>query len=344
MKWLITGGAGFIGANTAKYLLDAGEKCIVTDNFHRAGAKLNQKFLTEKLGLETYYLDVRFKDQVDAFVKAHPDVDVVLHLAGQVSLVASIQDPRYDFETNALGTFNVLEAVRTLAPQARVIYSSSNKVYGDLEAVRVEELETRYCLPDYPDGLPETLPIELHGGYSCSKGSADQYVRDYRKAYGIKTASLRQSSVYGGNQYASEDQGWVAYFVQMGVQNTPYKISGTGKQVRDLLHVSDLYECFRAIASQPEDSPAWGEAYNIGGGAGSSLSLLELFDLLRKRYNFELNYTKGPARMGDQKVFICDTAKADKLLGWKQKVGIEEGLDELVSWSSGQWSKAPSVG
>ena len=339
MKWLITGGAGFIGANAAKRLAEHGHHCVLADNFHRPGAKFNRKFLSDTCNLPVHYLDVRYSDQVDDFFAAHPDTDVVLHLAGQVSLVASIENPRYDFDTNALGTFNILEASRCFAPGARVIYSSTNKVYGDLFSLRYAESDTRYALPDFPQGLPETLPIELHGGYSCSKGAADQYVRDYRHVYGLKTVSLRQSSIYGGNQYASEDQGWVAYFVQMGVENSPYKISGTGKQVRDLLHINDLFTCFEKIASLPDDSPAFGEAFNIGGGPSLSLSLLELFDVLRSRYGFTMTYAAGPPRVGDQKVFIADVSKAERLLGWKPVVTIAEGLDELVTWSRRQWGR-----
>lgn len=337
MKWLITGGAGFIGANFAKYLLEAGETCVVTDNFFRPGAKMNRVFLSERCGLPVLYMDVRFADQVNAVFEAHPDIDAVAHLAGQVSLVASVADPRYDFDTNALGTFNVLEATRRYAPAARLIYSSTNKVYGDLENIACGETATRYTVPDYPGGFPETLPVELHGGYSCSKGSADQYVRDYRKTYGLQTVSLRQSSIYGGNQYATEDQGWVAYFVQMGVQSSPYRISGTGKQVRDLLHISDLCRCFHMIGRLPEASPAWGEAFNIGGGVNSSLSLLELFELLRTRYRFTMEYTAGPARLGDQKVFIADTGKALDLIGWTQETSVGQGLEEMISWSKAQW-------
>lgn len=333
MKWLITGGAGFIGTNAAKYLTDAGETCVVTDNFHRPGSRLNAKFLEETCGLAVSILDVRQRENVEAVFAAHADASVVLHLAGQVSLVESIKDPQYDFDTNALGTFNVLEATRRFLPNARVIYASTNKVYGDLAALLSRENGTRYSLPDYPDGLNECLPIELHGGYSCSKGAADQYVRDYRKVYGLKTVTLRQSSIYGGHQYASEDQGWVAYFVRMGVQDLPFRISGTGKQVRDLLHVSDLCACFAKIAQLPEDSLAWGEAFNTGGGSQSSLSLLELFELLRSQYGFRMIYEAGPPRTGDQKVFIADTSKAKRLLDWTPHVSIDKGLEELIAWS-----------
>ena len=337
MKWLITGGAGFIGTNVAAALARAGEHCMLVDNFHRPGARYNHAYLHESFRLEVDYLDVRFQDQVNAYWSAH-DVDVVLHLAGQVSLVASLTDPRYDFEANALGTFNVLEATRRFHPDAKVIYASTNKVYGDLRHLRVEEAEARYRLPDYPEGLSEELPTELHGGYSCSKGAADQYVLDYHRIYGLSTVALRQSSIYGGRQYASEDQGWVAYFVQMGVERQPFRISGTGKQVRDLLHVSDLIECYRAIAATPRESLAFGQAFNIGGGPQSSLSVNELFSLLESEYGFPMRYTAGPPRVGDQKVFIADTRKARRHLGWQPSVSVTEGLEELIEWSKARWA------
>lgn len=334
MKWIITGGAGFIGTNAAEYLSRRGHECVLADNFHRPGSELNQVYLEKTRGLKVHHLDVRDSAQVNALWSAHGDAAMVLHLAGQVSFVASLANPRYDFETNALGTFNALEATRTRTPAARFIYSSSNKVYGDLAAVRFEERSTRYTLPDFPRGLPEELSLDLHGGYSCSKGAADQYVRDYHAVYGLKTVSLRQSSIYGGRQFATEDQGWVAYFVKMGVAGLPFHISGTGKQVRDLLHVADLCACFEKIAGLNESSAAFGHAFNIGGGAGKSLSLVELFAYLREPYGFRMQYTAGPARVGDQKVFIADTAKAERLLGWAPETGVPEGIEDLVAWSA----------
>jgi CDP-paratose 2-epimerase len=338
VKWLITGGAGFIGTNAAAALARAGEECVLSDNFHRRGARYNCAYLRDRFRLAVDYLDVRFTDQVQAYWHAHRDVDVVLHLAGQVSLVASLGDPRYDFEANALGTFNILEATRRFLPDAKLIYASTNKVYGDLSHLRWREDETRYVLTDHPGGLPEDLPIELHGGYSCSKGAADQYVLDYHRIYGLSTIALRQSSIYGGHQYASEDQGWVSYFVQMGVERRNFQISGSGKQVRDLLHVSDVVECYRAIAAAPRDSLAFGQAFNIGGGPEASLSLVELFSLLGDQYGFSMEYTAGPPRIGDQRVFIADTHKAREYLGWTPSVSIGEGLDELVEWSKARWA------
>jgi len=338
VNWLITGGAGFIGANAAATLSRAGDRCFLADNFYRRGAKYNQAYLRECFKLEVDYLDVRFSDQVNAYWAAHREVDVILHLAGQVSLVASITDPRYDFESNALGAFNALEATRRFAPEARFIYASTNKVYGDLRRLAVEESDTRYRLADYPHGLSENLPIEFHGGYSCSKGAADLYTLDYHRVYGLSTVALRQSSIYGSGQYASEDQGWIAYFAQMGVERRPFRISGNGKQVRDLLHVSDLIDCYRAIARTPRESLVFGQALNIGGGPESSLSVRELFTLLETRYGFRMEPTAGPLRAGDQKVFIADTRKAREYLGWKPEVSVEDGISELVEWSRARWA------
>jgi CDP-paratose 2-epimerase len=337
MNWLITGGAGFIGTNVAAALTRAGEACALADNFHRRGARYNHAYLRDRLRLAVDYLDVRFQDEVNAYWSAH-DADVILHLAGQVSLAASLANPRYDFEANALGTFNVLEATRRFHPDAKLIYASTNKVYGDLRHLRVEEAETRYRLPDYPAGLSEEMPIELHGGYACSKGAADQYVLDYHRIYGLSTIALRQSTVYGGRQYATEDQGWVAYFVQMGVERRPFGISGSGKQVRDLLHVSDLIECYRSVAATPRESLAFGQAFNIGGGPQATLSLMELFARLESEYGFPMRYVAGPARIGDQKVFVADNRKASRHLGWHPSVSVAEGLEELIAWSKARWA------
>jgi CDP-paratose 2-epimerase len=326
-KWLVTGAAGFIGTHLARHIEQAGDSCILTDNFYRGQACPR-----------VHFLDVRRPSDVDAFFECNTDIDVVAHLAGQVSLVASISNPRYDFETNAAGTFNVLEAMRRHTPRAKLIFASTNKVYGDLGGLAYGETPGRYTVPDYPGGFAEDLPLELHAGYSCSKGAADQYVRDYCRVYGMKTVCLRQSSIYGGGQRATSDQGWLAWFVRMAVQASAFGISGTGKQVRDLLHVSDLCACFKAISELPDSCPAWGQAFNIGGGPEASLSILELFEILRKDFDLTVDHTSGPPRTGDQKVFIANTAKVSNLIGWTPRISLAEGLPELVSWSQIRWA------
>lgn len=331
MKWIITGGCGFIGTNAAMAYAAAGDEVVVLDNLLRPQVHRNLTILRDELGLECHVLDVRDRDAVCRLVHQHRDADVVLHLAGQVSLLASIEDPRYDFEANALGTLNVLEAVRRHAQDTAVLYASTNKVYGDLGQLQVEERGQRYVLPDCPDGIDESTPLDLHGGYGCSKGAADQYVLDYHRTFDLRTVSLRQSSVYGGHQYATADQGWLAYFVHVGVTGAPFRINGDGKQVRDALHISDLLQLYRRCLDHIDRVD--GLALNVGGGPDRSSSLLELFDLLEQRYGFQLSYESGPVRPSDQKVFIADITKARELTGWTPWVDLPEGLDELVAWT-----------
>jgi len=273
MHWLNTGRAGFIGSNAACMLTEAGQRCSLVDNFHCQGSRYNRDYLCDTLGLAVDYLDVRFNEQVNAYWSARRDIGVILNLAGQVSLVASLANPRDDLEANTVGTFKALEATRSFLPDATFIYASSNKAYGDLRWLRTVEVEARYQLPDYPEVLSEDLPLEPHGGYSCSKGAADQYVLDYHRIYDLSTIALRQSSIYGRRQYASEDRGWVAYFVQIGVERQSFRTSGNGKHVRDLLYVHDLVECYGAIGRTPRESVAFGQAFNIGGDQQTSHSV-----------------------------------------------------------------------
>jgi CDP-paratose 2-epimerase len=331
MKWIITGGCGFIGTNAAVAYAAAGDDVVVMDNLMRPQVHRNLALLRDEMGLECHVADVRDRDAVDRLVRSHADADVILHLAGQVSLLASIEDPRSDFEANALGTLNVLESIRRHAPGATVLYASTNKVYGDLGQFRTEERDHRYVLSDLPDGIDETVPLDFHGGYGCSKGAADQYVLDYHRSFGLRTVSLRQSSIYGGRQYATADQGWVAYFVHVGIAGTSFGISGSGKQVRDALHVSDLLDLYRRCVDRIDS--VQGLALNVGGGPRRSSSLLELFELLEERYGFRLSHWAGPARPGDQKVFIADTTRARDATGWAPTVELVEGLDELVAWT-----------
>ncbi|MDP3949877.1 NAD-dependent epimerase/dehydratase family protein [Microbacterium sp.] len=330
-KWIVTGGCGFIGTNVCESLVADGITPIVVDNLARPRVHQNLTMLRDELGVQCHVVDIRDREGLRACLASHADARVVLHLAGQVSFVASLRNPRYDFETNAMGTFNVLEAVRDLIPAAAVIYSSTNKVYGDLAQLRTDETETRYVLPDFPAGIPNDLPLHLHGGYGCSKGSADQLVTDWAEFHGVHGVSLRQSSIYGGRQFATEDQGWAAFFAERFVSDEPYSISGNGKQVRDLLHVDDLYRAYRCAADSIE--AIVGRAFNIGGGVSNSASLLELFDQLQRRTGFRPSYTAGPPRPFDQKVFIADTSEFTARTGWEPRVGLDQGLDELVDWA-----------
>ena len=257
--------------------------------------------------------------------------DVVINLASQVAVTLSVQDPREDFEINALGTFNVLEAVRHYCPDAAFLYASTNKVYGGMDEVRILEDETRYRYVDYTMGIPENYPLDFHSPYGCSKGTGDQYTRDYARIYGLRTVTFRQSCIYGQRQFGVEDQGWVAHFVIAAVMKRPISIYGDGKQVRDLLHVSDLIRAYElSIANMDEIQ---GEVFNLGGGPQNTLSIwVEFQPLLESLAGRPIAVSLGDWRPGDQQVFIANIEKAGKLLDWRPEVAPVEGIGDLYKW------------
>jgi len=335
MKYLITGGCGFMGSNLSAEVLKRKGELIIFDNLYRHGSYQNLEWLKSQGEFKFIHADIRNANDIEKVIK---DVkpDVIFHLAGQVAMTTSIDNPRFDFEVNALGTLNLLESVRKNAPESIVIYSSTNKVYGDLEWVRYEETETRYITPDFPNGFNESLRLDFHSPYGCSKGAADQYMLDYARMFGLKTVVFRHSSMYGGRQFATYDQGWVGWFCQKaietkkGILKKPFTISGNGKQVRDVLHADDVIRLyFKAIENI---NKAKGQAFNIGGGIENSLSLLELFDFLERELDVRLSYTKLPWRASDQKVFVADITKAKNLIGWQPKVSLEEGIVRTYQW------------
>ncbi|MFQ5509659.1 MAG: NAD-dependent epimerase/dehydratase family protein [Leptospirillia bacterium] len=336
MKLLITGGAGFLGSNLGADALARGDALLIYDNLSRVGAGSNLEWLSEQgkyRFIQGNTHDARaMADAVAGFVP-----DAVFHLAGQVAMTTSIADPRSDFNTNALGTLNLLEAVRAHAPEATVVYSSTNKVYGDLEQFQYRETATRYECVEQPDGFDESCPLEFHSPYGCSKGAADQYMLDYARIFGMKTVVFRHSSMYGGRQFATADQGWIGWFCQKGVDvkrgtsDAPFTISGSGKQVRDVLHAEDMKRLYAAAVTHIDR--ARGEAFNIGGGMANSLSLLELFALIEELLGITLEYTKLPPRESDQRVFVANLAKARRLLDWQPRVGTREGIAAMLEWT-----------
>ena len=345
MKVLITGGCGFLGSNLAAYYLDRGEEVVVADSLFRHGSTANLAWLESKAKSANQFafvqLDLADSDAVLALYRRHAPFDFICHVGGQVAMTISLSDPRRDLQTNVLGTFNILEATRALSPDALVAYSSTNKVYGDLEHLRYEELATRYNLPDFPAGLNESLPLDFSTPYGCSKGAADQYVRDWSRVYGLKTVVFRHSSIYGGRQFASFDQGWVGWFCQKaleqkqasdaGVSPEIFTIAGTGKQVRDVLHARDLIALYDA--AYQNRVAASGEVFNIGGGMQSSLSLLELLDLLARLVGLkELTFDRLPRRASDQDFFVADIDKANDILGWRPRVSSEMGVETMLEW------------
>ena len=337
MKFLITGGCGFVGSNLAAEVVRRGESLVIVDNLSRTGSQMNLQWLRE-LGKFTFeQVDIRTAQAVSAVV-AREKPDVVFHMAGQVAMSTSIQNPSLDFETNALGTVNVLEAVRNSAPEAILLYSSTNKVYGDLEQYTYDEEETRYVCREFPRGFDETVPLSFQSPYGCSKGAADQYILDYARIFSLRSAVFRHSSMYGDRQFATYDQGWVGWFCDIGrrtkqnLLNEPFTISGTGKQVRDVLFADDVTNLYFAATASIEKIR--GQAFNVGGGIESSLSLLELFALLEKELKISMTYTKLPWRESDQKVFVADNTRITSLTGWTPKIGSAEGISRMLEWLS----------
>jgi CDP-paratose 2-epimerase len=330
MKWLITGGAGFIGCNAASRLARDGHAVVVVDDLSRRGSSMNLAWLKEQHLADFVEVDVRDASRLERLFRAHPDVDVVLHLAAQVAVTTSVTNPRRDFEINALGTFNVCEAVRQVAPHAILLNASTNKVYGGMDDVRVIERDGRYAYADLPHGVSELQPLDFHSPYGCSKGIGDQYVHDYARIYGLRTVTFRQSCIYGPRQFGVEDQGWVAWFTIAAVLGKPITIYGDGKQIRDLLWVDDLVDAYLAAVVNIER--AAGSVYNLGGGPGNTLSLLELIAHLAASTGRPITPTFGPIRPGDQPVFVCDVRRAKTDLGWAPKIGVHTGVEQLLAW------------
>jgi CDP-paratose 2-epimerase len=335
MRYLITGGCGFLGSNLSSEVLRRGEELFIFDNLARQGSSQNLEWL-KTLGQFTFFHgDIRINNDIERVIQ-DTKPDVVFHLAGQVAMTTSLQNPRCDFEINALGSLNLLEAIRKHAPDAIVIYSSTNKVYGDLENYEYIETATRYEAIGIDLGFDENVALDFRSPYGCSKGAADQYMLDYARNFGLKTVVFRHSSIFGGRQFSTYDQGWIGWFVgqallaQRGKLIKPITISGDGKQVRDVLFASDLIDCyFSAITSVKNCA---GKAFNIGGGMTNSLSLLELFSMLEQELNVKLTYQQLPWRLNDQKVFVADIRRAKREFNWQPKVDKKTGLQRMIQW------------
>ena len=346
-KVLVTGGCGFLGSNVAAHFLREKWRVVVFDGLLRQGGQANLEWLRTQGAPDQLVAergDIADEAAVTEVFRQHGPFDYVCHLAGQVAMTTSLSDPRRDLLTNIVGTFNVLEAVRNLSADALVAYSSTNKVYGDLEDIRYEESATRYRTPDFPNGFAESLPLDFASPYGCSKGAADQYVRDWHRNFGLKTVVFRHSSIYGGRQFSTFDQGWIGWFCRQAIEQQAaaragaapksFTISGNGKQVRDVLHAEDLIRLYGAAFANRDR--IGGEIFNVGGGMENSLSLLELLDLLGSQVGVKLSFTQNPPRQSDQKVFVADTAKATRLLGWKPTVNKVQGLTQMLEWVRNQ--------
>ncbi len=295
----------------------------------RLGSGSNLEWIRKTASVEFIESDIRDAERMAAII-AQAQPDVVLHLAAQVAVTTSVRDPRTDFEINAIGTFNLLEAIREHAPKTFFINASTNKVYGKMETVEVEESNGRYEYRDLKTGVSESQPLDFHSPYGCSKGIADQYTIDYARIFGINSTTFRQSCIYGTRQFGVEDQGWVAWFTIAAVMGKQITIYGDGKQIRDVLHVGDIARAYEAAFENREK--ARGQAFNIGGGPSNTLSLLELLALLQSELKLNIPLQWGDWRPGDQPVFVCDINKAKELLGWQPKTNVCEGVTELIAW------------
>jgi len=330
VKYLVTGGAGFIGCNAAQRWIERGHEVVVLDDLSRRGADRNLEWLRTRGRFTFERVDIRDAAAVDDALTRHRDSQVVLHLAAQVAVTTSVTDPRSDFEVNALGTFNVLESVRRHAPSAVFLYASTNKVYGGLEQVGVSLQNGRHGFRDRPQGISEDEPLDFHSPYGCSKGAADQYVRDYARIYGLRTAVFRQSCIYGYRQFGVEDQGWVAWFTIAAVTGQPITIYGDGRQVRDLLFVDDLCDAYDAAVGRI--ARVSGQVFNLGGGPHNTLSLLELVEALGRLTGGSVRPAFADWRPGDQPVFVADIRRASEALGWAPRIGVQAGVELLYRW------------
>lgn len=330
-NYLVTGGAGFIGSNYVHRLLERGEKVTVYDNLSRTGAKLNLAWLEEKFGKHAFQLVVGDVTDAVGLAEAARGADIIVHLAGQVAVTTSVTNPRDDFLSNALGTFNALEAARLSGRNPVFIYASTNKVYGGMEDVRIVEEATRWRYADLPMGCPETQPLDFHSPYGCSKGTGDQYVRDYARIYGLQTVVMRQSCIYGPRQFGVEDQGWLAWMIIAAVTGKPITIYGDGKQVRDVLHVEDLLDAYDVAISKIE--AAKGQVYNLGGGTHNVLAVwAEFGPLLEKLLGKQITVARADWRPGDQRVFYADLRKSKRELGWEPKIDLAKGMGMMFEW------------
>ena len=330
-NYLVTGGAGFIGSNYVHRLVQRGEKVTVYDNLSRAGAARNIAWLEETFGKDAFRLVVGDIRDADLLRESARDADAIVHLAGQVAVTTSVTNPREDFEANALGTFNALEATRLSDRNPIFIYASTNKVYGGMEDVEIVEEATRWRYKDLIEGCPETQPLDFHSPYGNSKGAGDQYTRDYSRIYGLRSIVFRQSCIYGPRQWGIEDQGWLAWMMIAAVTGKQITIYGDGKQVRDVLHVNDLLNAYD-IAIEKIDR-AKGQVYNVGGGPRNVLAVwAEFGPILERLLGRKVEVARADWRPGDQRVFYADFNKARRELGWEPKIDLEQGLEMLFDW------------
>lgn len=331
MRVLITGGGGFIGSSMARRRLGHGDDVVIFDDFSRTGAIENVAWLRRQAHAHRLTVvrgDVRNAASLSSAIEG---TDAIIHLASQTAVTRSLTDPRADFQINALGTVNVLEAARAQMRPPMVLYASTNKVYGAMGDLAVEEAPTRWVSPSLPLGIPEAQPLDFHSPYGCSKGAGDQYVRDYARIYGLRTVVFRQSCIYGPRQMGVEDQGWLAWFLIAALHGEPITVCGDGKQVRDVLFVDDLLDAYDAAIDRMD--LVQGEVFNLGGGPNRTTSIWREFaPRIERLLGRSVDARFVDCRPGDQRVYVSDVRKAERLLGWTPRTNVDEGIDRLWAW------------
>ncbi|MBV8889188.1 MAG: GDP-mannose 4,6-dehydratase [Alphaproteobacteria bacterium] len=332
---LITGGAGFIGTNLADRLLRQGREVRIYDSLARPGTERNLRWLRHQHGARLQFVkaDLRAERELR---EAAGDVGTVFHLAAQVAVTTSLDDPGADFAVNAAGTLNLLETLRRRGGASRLVFTSTNKVYGAIDDVPLAGSARRYAPvgPLAATGIDESRPLCFHSPYGCSKGAADQYVLDYARSYGLASAVFRMSCIYGPHQHGTEDQGWVAHFLIRAAQELPITIYGDGRQVRDVLFVDDLVDAM--LMAEARLPAIAGEAFNIGGGPDNSTSLVELLERIAELNGDPPAIRYGEWRVGDQRWYVSDCGKFARATGWRPRVGIDKGIRRLHAWLAGQ--------
>ncbi len=331
MNLLITGGCGFIGTNFASTFAKKGWQITVLDNLSRKGSDENLRWL------QSTYPAVRFvkadiRTDIPILEKEVTKHDAIFHLAAQTAVTTSVKNPREDFEINVVGTLNLLEAIRTQGANPILIYASTNKVYGGMEDIAIVLEGSRYTYRDLPEGIPEDRLLDFHSPYGCSKGTADQYIRDYARIYGLKTVVFRQSCIYGPRQYGIEDQGWIAWFTIAALLGKPVTIYGDGKQVRDVLYVDDLARAYERAVEDIDH--VRGQVFNIGGGPHHALAIGDIFPFLEEWLGRPVPRSHDDWRPGDQPVYVSNVAKAKKVLGWEPTTDARSGIRRLFDWST----------
>lgn len=332
---LITGGAGFIGSNLAAHLLkDPSVTIHIYDNLSRSGVERNLRWLASQAGpsrLTVTKADVRDRE---ALRKAASDATEIYHFAAQVAVTTSVDDPVNDCEVNLLGTLNMLEAARSSSLRPFIFFTSTNKVYGSLPELPLVKEPTRYWFRDKGrHGLNESCPLDFHSPYGCSKGAADQYMHDYSRIYDLPTVVFRMSCIAGPRQFGNEDQGWVAHFLYSGLQHRPITVYGDGRQVRDILHVHDLVQAICAVREQQETTA--GQVYNVGGGEGRAVSVMEILKHIEESTGERLRIDFAKARPGDQQLYVTDYSKLSSHTGWVP----QKSLDQILQDIRGFWEK-----